>query len=134
MNICIPTQDDLGAAARVSSHFGSAPFYTVVDTATGVISVVLNRHVHHEHGQCRPRDVLRTLNVDAVIAIGLGQRALIGLNADGVKVYQTKFNRVEDVLKTLDLHMLNEMKTNDACVKEHHHGNDDRQSGAGDAG
>ena len=32
MKICIPTADNNGMDAKASAHFGSAPYYTVVDT------------------------------------------------------------------------------------------------------
>lgn len=35
MRLLIPTTDANGAEARISGHFGRAPYYTVADTETG---------------------------------------------------------------------------------------------------
>jgi predicted Fe-Mo cluster-binding NifX family protein len=40
MRLCIPTIDDAGLDAQLSAHFGSAPYYTIVDTESEAFEVV----------------------------------------------------------------------------------------------
>jgi len=67
MKICIPTLDDSGLEARISDHFGSAPFYTIVDSDAESIAVISNgqhgdQHTHaHGQGGCR---ALQRINPD----------------------------------------------------------------------
>ena len=58
MTICLPTVSDAGLTARLSPHFGRAPFFTLVETETGNVEVVPNTHQHHEHGHCNPLGAL----------------------------------------------------------------------------
>ena len=42
MKIAIPTQDDRASEARVSPHFGRAPYFALVDTKTGEVEFLPN--------------------------------------------------------------------------------------------
>lgn len=87
MRLCMPTVDDAGLAARLTAHFGSAPYYTIVETDSGTIEVVANAHARHEHGSCEAAGGMTGRAVDAVVCQGLGRRALAGLAASGIPVY-----------------------------------------------
>jgi len=51
MKICIPTQDDLGLESQLFSHFGSAPFFTIVEVDSGDLQVMGNLGLHsHPRG------------------------------------------------------------------------------------
>lgn len=121
MKICIPSKSAEGISARVSAHFGSAPFFTLYDTDTREIQVVKNQNQHHEHGQCRPRQAVIGLGVEAVIAAGLGQRALLGLNESGIRVYKTEAKTVGEILDHLEDHLREPMTLESACVHGHSH-------------
>lgn len=54
MLACIPTEDDTGLEARICGHFGSAPFFTLVDTESRAIRIVSNGNTHHAHGTPPP--------------------------------------------------------------------------------
>ena len=60
MKICIPTMDDRGKEGMPSDHFGSAPFFTFVDTETGEYEAVRNGGSSHVHGSCQPLKFLGT--------------------------------------------------------------------------
>ncbi len=68
MKICIPTMDDHGLKGMPSDHFGSAPFFTFVDTETGEVETQPNGGAHHVHGACRPLDFLGSCPVDATVS------------------------------------------------------------------
>lgn len=128
MKICIPTKTDSGHDAALSAHFGSAPFFTIYDTESKALESVKNQNQHHEHGRCSPRRAVANMGADAVVAAGLGQRALVGLNESGIKVYKTKAKLVSDITNQVDGHLKDEMTLDSACVhghsdgKHHHHG------------
>ena len=58
MKICVPTATDAGLEAPVFGHFGSAPFFTVVDTDDGKVEVIPNTNSHHAHGTCSPTSLI----------------------------------------------------------------------------
>jgi predicted Fe-Mo cluster-binding NifX family protein len=99
MRLCIPTIDERGLAGRLSPHFGSTPFFTIVDVAAGTVEVFANAQARHEHGQCRPAAALEGRAVDAVVCSGLGRGAFAVLAEAGYRVYLTT---ERDVLRAVD--------------------------------
>jgi len=100
MRLCIPTLDDRELAAAVSPHFGSAPFFTVVDTETGRCETVGNDHARHQPGRCDAARQLDPLAIDAVLCSGLGRRALGRLVDQGLEVYVAVAPDVASALAT----------------------------------
>lgn len=104
MKICIPTVDDDGLEARISDHFGSSPFYTVVDSDTGMLKTVRNiQHGHghgqgHRHGACRALGQIGPDDCEAVACRGLGRGAMASLGRSGLKVYVADGEKVSDVV------------------------------------
>lgn len=123
MKICIPAQTNDGAQAEICGHFGSAPFFAIFDSDSGDMKMVENQNQHHEHGQCRPRKAVEGLGVEAVIAAGLGQKALTGLNEAGIRVYQTEAVSIAEIIEDVNRHLQNEMTPASAC--QHGHSHDD---------
>jgi predicted Fe-Mo cluster-binding NifX family protein len=41
MRLCMPTADEHGLTARLSRHFGRAPYHTLVESGTGDVSVLV---------------------------------------------------------------------------------------------
>lgn len=121
MKLCIPTMDDSGLAGVPSAHFGSAPFFTFVDTETRTVEAIPNSGYEHAHGACRPLDFLGSRPVDAFVCRGMGRRALARLNSAGVNVLVTLEESVEKTLEALQAGRLQEMSVNDAC-QGHGHG------------
>ncbi len=88
MRLLIPTVDSDGAQARLSGHFGRAPFYTVADTDTGAVQAVANPSVTHGHGECVPAtDVFGPGGFDAVVCQGIGAGAISRLAQAGIPVF-----------------------------------------------
>jgi predicted Fe-Mo cluster-binding NifX family protein len=97
MRICVPTATDDGMESAVYPHFGSAPFFSIVDTDTDAVEVVRNGHQHHEHGQCNPVGSLMGVQLDAVVVRGMGRNALARLSQAGIPVYVADGDTLRDV-------------------------------------
>ena len=97
MKICIPSKDDRGLEAEIHDHFGSAPWFTIVDTETGEADSVRNPSCHLAEGSCHHIDTLRSLGVVAVVSSGIGRRAWTALDDAGIKVFSAVARRVGDI-------------------------------------
>jgi predicted Fe-Mo cluster-binding NifX family protein len=87
MRICVPLAADEGLDAPVHAHFGSAPWYGVVDTEGDGIELIRNDGHHHEHGHCNPVAALLGARLDAVVVQGMGRNALARLGEAGIPVW-----------------------------------------------
>jgi predicted Fe-Mo cluster-binding NifX family protein len=119
MNICIPVTEDKGLASAVSAHFGSAPFFVIVDTASGAARTVPNRTHSHGHGACQPLAAIADEAVDAVVVGGIGMGALVKLQAANIRVYHAHVATVADALTAFEGGLLADVSPATACG---HHG------------
>jgi predicted Fe-Mo cluster-binding NifX family protein len=122
MKICVPSGTGKGLEADVYGHFGSAPFFTIVNTENKEIEVMDNANAVHEHGACNPAGAIEGKNVDAVICAGMGARAVQKLNAAGIKVYFGDFAVVSECLEAFKRNEIPEMSVAGSC-HEHDCGN-----------
>jgi predicted Fe-Mo cluster-binding NifX family protein len=72
--------------SELFGHFGSAPFFTVVDSESGEVEVSQNDKPHHGRGGCHPMRQFGSQSVDAVVCQGMGRRAVTSLTEAGVQV------------------------------------------------
>lgn len=121
MRICVPTTTAEGAKARAHEHFGSAPHFTIVDTAAGSYEVVGNDGQHHAHGACRPMAMLEGRKIDAVVCAGMGAGALQRLHEGGIRVYRAIPGTVEEVVAKFGAGQLEEMTPETACGQHRCH-------------
>jgi predicted Fe-Mo cluster-binding NifX family protein len=121
MNICIPVTADQGLTSPVCAHFGSAPFFMIVDTDSGACRALPNNNQHHAHGMCQPLAALAGEQLDAIVVGGIGMGALNKLLAGGLRVYQAQHPTVELTLAALRANELRGMTPAGACG---HHGQD----------
>ena len=98
MRIGFPVQADAGLDSVVYDHFGSAPFFVVVDTEAQSVESIANRDRHHAHGACNPLKALDGRKVDTVIVGGIGAGALSKLGQLGIKVYRSGPGTVKENL------------------------------------
>lgn len=115
MRLCMPTVNERGLTARLSPHFGSAPYQTLIDTDTREAAVLVNEHAQHEHGRCSPLKGLEGRAIDAVVCRGLGLRALGALNMAGIQVLVTERWTVADALEEFRKGRLAFMTPEAAC-------------------
>ena len=131
MKLCIPTEDSGGLDATMYDHFGSAPFFTVVDTDTEYIELLDNRNLSHQHGRCNPVSSIESRAIDAVVCGGLGKRALARLQQAGLKVYFSNATTVRDVVADQRGGKLREATIEEACGG-HAHGHGQGQGPLGE--
>ena len=118
MRLCIPTDDDEGLKARICEHFGSAPWFTFVDTETRECEVTANSHAHG-HGRCGGAQIALARPIDAVVCRGLGANARRRLLESGVEVLRSVGGSVEDVLNRWQGNELERIERDGTCRGRH---------------
>lgn len=101
MRVCIPTEGDQGLQAKLAQHFGSAPFFTVIDLASGQISARANPACHSHPGACHHVSMLQGEKVEAVVSSGIGRNAFSALQQAGIQVLVPNGEVVTDVVAAL---------------------------------
>jgi len=101
MKVCIPTTDDTGLNARVSPHFGRAPFFTLVDVEAVRTATLTNEHALDGQGRCYAAEALVNRAVDAVVCQGMGATARETLRDLGLRVLDTEAWTVAEVVGEL---------------------------------
>lgn len=119
MKICIPTSDNNGMNARASDHFGSAPYYTVVDTDSGACEVIDNAG-HGHGGSCSPLERLGPQNLDAVACKGMGKRAIMLMGQSGIDVLYAQADLVNEIVEAARNGLLQPLSPDQACGGHHH--------------
>ncbi len=122
MRLCIPTTDDRGHEGTLSAHFGSAPYFTLVDSETGALEVVANPRSRHAPGTCEVVQGLPAHHVEAIVCLGLGRRALSGLRNSGIAVYVADVPDVQGALKAFRAGRLPALTNEQACHGGRHGG------------
>ena len=131
MRLCLPTMDDLGRDGMLSSHFGSAPQLTLVDTESEQLEVVVNRNALHAPGTCEAVRALGPHSVEAVVCLGLGRRAYAALGKLGIAVYVAAPGSVGKALGAFRDGRLAPLAEEEACDGGRHgrRGHDGRPEG-----
>jgi predicted Fe-Mo cluster-binding NifX family protein len=117
MKICIPTHGDEGLEAAVAGHWGRAPFFTLVDTESGAVSVLANGP--HSEGHCHPTGLLDGRGVEAILCSGVGRRAVAVLEAAGIRVLVTEAQRVDAAVEALRRGAVRILGVGEACSGHH---------------
>ncbi len=118
MKVCFPVQQDDGIESRVYNHFGSAPMFIVVDTASDTASTISNGNQHHARGACNPIMALGNQSVDAIVVGGSGAGALTRLNQMGIRVHRAQAPTIRENLALFASQALPEY-TLQACCGGH---------------
>lgn len=121
--IVIPTMDNGGMNARISEHFGRAPYFTVIelDEQGNVISInTIPNAGEHFGGRGRAKDQILTLNPTKVIVYDMGPRALMGFQEAKVAVLKANTELVKDVIYAYKEDKLEELT--EGCHHSAHHG------------
>lgn len=119
MKLCLPVEANNGIDSPVCAHFGSAPFFMIVDTDTFDCKAVPNTNQHHTHGICQPLAVLSNEKFDGIVVGGIGMGALNKLKASNIKVYQTKSSDIKDTVEAYLKGTLIEVTPHTACNHDH---------------
>lgn len=116
MNVAFPVEKDNGMASPVFGHFGSAPYFILVESDNGTVESIGNRDRIHVHGQCQPLAALSGRIVDAVVVGGIGAGALMKLNNSGIRVYRAVEGTVSENLALFKSGRLPEMDFDKTCA------------------
>ena len=101
MRIAFPTKENEGLESLVYSHFGSAPYFVIVEAETSELEILDNQDLGHEHGNCQPLAALGGGPVDVVVVGGIGGGALKKLANAGVKTYRAVEGTVSENLSLI---------------------------------
>lgn len=115
MKICFPVETDMGMESDIFGHFGSAPFFVVVNTEDNTTTTINNQDLGHIHGQCNPMKALNGKMVDAIVVGGIGGGAITGLNNMGIKVYKASTGMIKEDLQLFNTGSLMEMTMAHTC-------------------
>lgn len=119
MKICVPTNGHGGYDDIVCEHFGRAPTFTIVDTDSGVVSVISNTS-EHMGGTGKPPEQIAKTGAQVLICSGLGPRAIDLLTSYGIEVYVGAFGTVRNAIEMFRAGKLQIASHKNAC-KEHWH-------------
>lgn len=119
--IVVPTEDGNGLDARLSEHFGRAPYYIIVDLdeVRNILSVQsVSNESEHFGGFGLPSHRILQFNPDAVITYGMGPRALAIFQQAGVAVLRANANTVKEVVEAYREDRLEELT--EGCHQARH--------------
>ena len=122
MNICIPSQDGRGLESETHGHFGSAPWFTFVNTGTGDVEAVENPACGAGGGVCHHVRMLAGRRVDAVFSSGIGRKAWDGLREAGIEVYAAPGRTVRENVGLLKSGEAERFDLSATCAGGHHGG------------
>jgi predicted Fe-Mo cluster-binding NifX family protein len=106
----------------MSPHFGTAPFFTLVDLDTMNIEAVRNPNCHSQHGSCHHVPMLKAHSVDAVVCETIGRRALGSLRDAGIEVLSSPAGTVGWVIAAVSAGHTHPMPAHVACGGGDGHG------------
>lgn len=119
MIFCVPTNDDKGTDARLSSHFGRAPWFTIVDASTGSVELLRNDEGRHVHGACAPIEEILRRGVTGVVCRGIGRGASARLFDAGIEVYLTDESVASSALEAVRTGRAKALGGAGACSEDH---------------
>jgi len=118
--IVVPAEDGNGLNARLSEHFGRAPYFIVVELENGnIINVqAVPNESEHFGGFGLPSDRILQFRPNAVITYGMGPRALSIFQGAGVAVLKANADTVKDVVEAYRQNKLEELT--EGCHRARH--------------
>lgn len=121
MKIAFPTREKNDKKSLVHNHFGSAPYFFIIDTETDEWQTIDNHNLNHTHGNCQPLVALGGTEVDAVVVGGIGGGALRKLLNAGIKAFRAVDGTISDNLTLVKDGSLDAFSPEHTC-QGHHHG------------
>lgn len=119
--IVIPAEDSNGLDARLSEHFGRAPYFIIVelDEDGNIVNVKsVSNESEHFGGVGRPPDRMLQFRPNAVITYGMGPRALRIFQDAGVAVLRANADTVKEVIEAYRQGRLEELT--EGCYRARH--------------
>jgi predicted Fe-Mo cluster-binding NifX family protein len=118
--IVIPAEDGNGLNARLSEHFGRAPYFIIVELEDGSVTSVqvVPNESEHFGGFGLPSDRILQVRPNAIITYGIGPRALSIFQRAGVAVLRANADTVKDVIEAYRQGKLEELT--EGCHRARH--------------
>ena len=116
MRVCFPIEKDNGLASRVFGHFGSAPMFLLVDTASNQATAISKTDSHHSHGACKPMLALSGQQVDGIVVGNIGAGARVQLRRSGLRVFKARGATVLENIEKIVLDSLPEYSDHENCA------------------
>ena len=110
--IVVPVSDERGIDARLSEHFGRAPYYAIIDLdekGEVIGQGTMANTSEHFGGVGHPPDRILQLQPKALITYGMGPRALRIFQSAKVAVLRTNANTVREVVRAYNNNELEEL-------------------------
>lgn len=109
----------IGLDSPVAQHFGRAPAYVIVSEKKELITSIKNVS-EHMGGVGKPPDTLIGQNIDVLLCVGLGPRAIRRFEEKGIEVFVGASGTARE---TIDLFHMNklQMATDENACKNHRH-------------
>jgi predicted Fe-Mo cluster-binding NifX family protein len=121
VRIVIPVEDESGLDARLSRHFGRAPYFVVIDLDENG-NVLSQKSIpnlsEHFGGTGRPPDRILQLQPNALITYGMGPRALDIFQNARVAVLRANADTVKEIIASYNRDELAELT--EGCHHAHH--------------
>jgi predicted Fe-Mo cluster-binding NifX family protein len=120
--IVIPTEEKTGLDAHLAQHFGSAPYYTIVELDEKNNNVGIRTEVNkgeHVGGTGHPHEHLLALEPNVFIVQGMGPGCLSSLQAAGITVLKAAGTTVKEIVEGFKEGKLNVLSG--ACDHARHH-------------
>jgi len=111
---------DRGLDEEVGAHFGRVPNYTIVDTETGEVKVIVNTS-EHAGGVGLPPDIIHAAGADTMVVSNLGRRAITLFEELGIMVYTGASGTVKDAIRMLNAGELEAATDQSACTQRAFH-------------
>ncbi len=100
MRIAIPLKEKKGMESRIEEHFGRTRFFAIYDSESGQLEEIEVSKA--EHGTCSPARELLRLGVDAIFVLGMGAKARMLFEENGIRVFTGNFRSVQEVVENID--------------------------------
>jgi predicted Fe-Mo cluster-binding NifX family protein len=123
--LVIPVEDKSGLAAKVSQHFGRAPYFAVIDLNEEGQALNIKTEPNtgeHMGGIGHPHESLLALKPDVIVAFGMGPGGLRSFQNSGVTVLQAVDATVKATIDSFREGKLTELAG--GCEHAHHHHHD----------
>ena len=116
MRIGIPVMDKNGYEYIIGQHFGRVPYFAIVDMEKKDISFIDNTSEHFG-GMGAPPELLRSNNVEIMLCMDLGRRAIRMFEEFGIEVYVGAVGTVKNAMDNFNNGNLEEATDKNACMQ-----------------
>ena len=121
MRIVISTENNAGMGSTVSNHLGRSPFFALIDLEgdeVQKVQLIPNPHLEH-HRPGEPAEFVASLGAEVIISGGMGQRAHVIFEAQGIKRATRASGTVQEAIAS---YLAGKLSSDESCDQhEHHH-------------